>query len=151
MSTTWQCNRRPAGNGLGIHAGAVIAFTVVGIVCALYAVVVTLPPINTLVFAVLGLGAGGCAVKIMESVPQQEELSRIGYAIAKPPVPPAPLAVTNVRTDAPDNLLAIVRLVRVVDGEAKFGDTATLAPASPSRILTATSAAKHDLRMVFSR
>jgi GAF domain-containing protein len=141
MRTTPQSNRRPAGNGLVIHVGAVIAFTVIAIVCALYTMVVTLPPINTLVFAVLGLGAGACAVKTMESVPHQEELSKIGHAIAKPPVPPPPIAVTDIRTDAPDDLLAIVSLVRVVDGEAKFGDAATLATASLSRILTATTCA----------
>jgi len=129
MSTTPQSNRRPAGNGLVIHVGAVIAFTVVAIVCALYTMVVTLSSINTLMFAVLGLGSGACAVKMMESVP------------AKPPVPPPPLAVTDNRTHAPDDLLAIVSLVRVVDGEAKFGDTATLAAAPLSRILTDTTCA----------
>jgi|SRR4026207_2317312 hypothetical protein len=101
MSTTPQSNRRPEGNGLAIHVGAVIAFTVVAIVCALYTMVVTLPPTNTLVFAVLGLGAGACAVKIMESLPH-------------PTVPPPPIAVTDIRTDASDDLLAIVSLMRVV-------------------------------------
>jgi GAF domain-containing protein len=140
MSTAPQPNRRPAGNGLVIHVGAVIAFAVVAIVCALYTMVVTLPPGTTLVFAVLGLGAGACAVKIMESMPHQETLSKIGHAIAKPPVPPPPVAVTEIR-HAPDDLLAIVSLVRFVDGEATFGDAAALATAPLSRILTDTTCA----------
>jgi len=118
MSTTPQSNRRPADNGLDRHVGAVIAFAVVAIVCTLYTMVVTLSAINTLVFALLGLVAGACAVTMMESVPHQEALSKISHAIATPPVPPAPVAGTHIRRDAPNDLLAIVRLVRIVDGEA---------------------------------
>jgi hypothetical protein len=101
MDTAPHPNRRPAGNGLGIHVGAVIVFTVVAIACALYTMVVTMPPINTLMFAVLGLGTGACAVKIMGSV-------------SPPPVPPPPITVTDIPTDASDDLLAIVSLMRVV-------------------------------------
>jgi hypothetical protein len=121
MSTTPQYHRRPAGNGLDMHVGAVIALAVVAIACALYAMVATLSAINTLVFAVLGLVAGACAVRVMASVPHQEALS-IGHAIAKPLVPPRPVVGTHIRTDAPDDLLAIVRLVRIVDGETTFSD-----------------------------
>ena len=125
MGTTPQSHRRPAGNGLDTHVGAVIAFAAVAIVCALYTMVVTLSAINTLVFAVLGLVAGACAVTMMESVPHQEVLSKIAHPVARPPVPSPPAAGTRMRTDAPDDLLAIVSLVRFVDGEAKFGLTET--------------------------
>jgi hypothetical protein len=125
MSTTPQSHRRPAGNGLDMHVGAVIAFAAVAIVCALYTMVVTLSAINTLVFAVFGLVAGACAVTIMESVPHQEAVSKLGHPPAKLPVPSPPVAGTRIRTDAPDDLLAIVSLVRFVDGETKFGLTDT--------------------------
>jgi hypothetical protein len=47
----------------------------------------------------------------MEPVPHQEALSKIGRSIAKPKVPPAGLVpATEVRADAPDDLLAIVSL-----------------------------------------
>ena len=125
MSTTPQSHRRPAGNGLDMHVGAVIAFAAVAIVCALYTMVVTLSALNTLVFAVFGLVAGACAVTVMESVPHREALSKTGHPVAKPPVPSPPVAGTRIRTDAPDDLLAIVRMVRFVDEEAKFGLTET--------------------------
>src|SRR4029079_15763930 len=64
MSTAPQATRRPAGNGLDIHVGAVIVSGIVGIVYAIYTMLVTPPPMNTLVFAALGLVAGACAVKI---------------------------------------------------------------------------------------
>ena len=130
MSTTQQSHRRPAGNGLDMHVGAVIAFAAVAIVCALYTVVVTLSAISTLVFAVLGLVAGACAVTLMQPVPHQEAVSKIGHPVAHPPVPASPVAGTRIRTDAPDDLLAIVRMVRFVDEEAKSGDAAAL-PTSP--------------------
>ena len=125
MSTTPQSHRRPAGNGLDMHVGAVIAFAAVAIACALYTMVVTLSAINTLVFAVFGLVAGACAVMIMESVPRQEAVSKLGHPPAKLPVSSPPVAGTRICTDAPDDLLAIVSLVRFVDGEAKFGLTDT--------------------------
>ena len=141
MSTTPQSHRRPAGNGLDKHVGAVIAFAAVAIVCALYTMVVTLSAINTLVFAVLGLVAGACAVTLMKPVPHQETASKIGHPVAKPPVPLHPVAGTRIRTDAPDDLLAIVSLVRFVDGEAESGDAAVLPTAPFSRILTDTTTA----------
>ena len=64
MSTAPQATRRPAGSGLDIHVGAVIGSGLVGIVYAIYTMLVTPPPMNTLVFAALGLVAGVCAVKI---------------------------------------------------------------------------------------
>jgi len=76
------------------------------------------------------------AAETMEPVPHQEALSKIGRAIAKPQVPPPPVAATEIRTDAPDGLLAIVSLARVLGGEATFGDAAALAVAPLSRILT---------------
>jgi hypothetical protein len=140
IGTTPQSHRRPAGNGLDRHVGAVIGFAAVAIVCALYTMVVTLSAINTLVFAVLGLVAGACAVTMMESVPHQEAVSKAGHPVAKSPVP-SPVAGTRIRTDAPDDLLAIVRMVRFVDEEAKCGDAAVLPAAPSSRIVTnATSA-----------
>jgi putative nucleotidyltransferase with HDIG domain len=75
------------------------------------------------------------AAEVMEPVPHQEALSKIGRAIAKPQVPP-PVAATDIRPDAPDDLLAIVSLARVIGGEATFGDAAALATAPLSRILT---------------
>ena len=74
------------------------------------------------------------AAEVMEPVPHQEALSKIGRAIAKPQVPP-PVAATDIRPDAPDDLLAIVSLARVIGGEATFGDAAALATAPLSRIL----------------
>jgi len=118
MSTTPQSHRRPADNGLDRHVGAVIAFAVVAIACTLYTMVVTLSAINTLVFALLGLVAGACAVTMMESGPHQEALSTISHAMTRPPVPPPSVAGTHIRRDVPNDLLAIVRLVRIVDGEA---------------------------------
>ncbi len=79
------------------------------------------------------------AAEVMEPVPHQEALSKIGRAIAKPQVPPPPVAAIEIRTDAPDDLLAIVSLSRVLGGEATFGDAAALATASLSRILTDTT------------
>jgi putative nucleotidyltransferase with HDIG domain len=76
------------------------------------------------------------AAEAMEPVPHQEALSKIGRSIAKPQVPPPPVAATEVRTDAPDGLLAIVSLARVLGGDATFGDAAALAIAPLSRILT---------------
>jgi putative nucleotidyltransferase with HDIG domain len=76
------------------------------------------------------------AAEVMEPVPHQEALSKIGRAIAKPQVPPPSVAATDIRADAPDDLLAIVSLARVIGGEATFGDAAALATAPLSRILT---------------
>src|SRR5689334_10153051 len=56
--------RRPAVTALDIHVGAVIVLGFTAIAAAFYAMVVTPPPVNTLVFAALGLVAGACAVKI---------------------------------------------------------------------------------------
>ena len=56
--------RRPAISGLDVHVGAVIVSGFIGIVLAVSAMVTTPPPLNTLVFAALGLVAGACAVKI---------------------------------------------------------------------------------------
>src|SRR5215510_14928585 len=64
MDTAPQPNRRPAVNGLDMHVGAVIVFGFAGIVYAIYTMFVTPPPMNTLVFAALGVVAGLCAVKI---------------------------------------------------------------------------------------
>jgi putative nucleotidyltransferase with HDIG domain len=81
------------------------------------------------------------AAEVMEPVPHQEALSKIGRAVGKPQVPPPPVAATEVRTDAPDDLLAIVSLSRVLGGEATLGDAAALATAPLLRILTDTTCA----------
>jgi putative nucleotidyltransferase with HDIG domain len=73
------------------------------------------------------------AAVAMEPVPHQEALSRIGRAISAPPPVSAP--VTEIRADAPDDLLAIVSLSRILGGEATFGDAASLATTHLSRIL----------------
>ena len=78
------------------------------------------------------------AAEAMEPVPHQEALSKIGRAISPPHAPP-PAAATEIRTDAPDDLLAIVSLARVMGGEATFGDAAALATAHLSRILADTT------------
>ena len=77
------------------------------------------------------------AAVAMEPVPHQEALSRIGRAISAPQPLPAP--VTEIRADAPDDLLAIVSLSRILGGEATFGDAASLATTHLSRILSDTT------------
>jgi putative nucleotidyltransferase with HDIG domain len=78
------------------------------------------------------------AAEAMEPLPHQEALSRIGRAIsAAQPPPVAP--VTEIRADAPDDLLAIVSLSRILGGEATLGDAAALATAHLSRILSDTT------------
>ena len=74
---------------------------------------------------------------VMEPVPHQEALSRIGRAIAAPQPPPSP--VPEVRGEAPDDLLAIISLSRALGGEATFGDAAVLATTYLSRILPETT------------
>ncbi len=74
---------------------------------------------------------------VMEPVPHQEALSKIGRAIAAPQ--PAPAAVAEIRGDAPDDLLAIISLSRALGGEATFGDAAVLATTYLSRIVPDTT------------
>jgi len=81
------------------------------------------------------------AAEAMDPVPHQEALTKIGRAISAPQLPPPPVAATDVRTDAPDDLLAIVRLARVLGGEATFSDAAALATAHVSRILADSTCA----------
>src|SRR5262245_41580124 len=81
------------------------------------------------------------AAEAMEPAPHQEALSKIGRAIAKPQMSPPPAAGIEIRSDAPDDLLAIVSLARVLGGEGTFGDAAALATAPLSRILTDTTCA----------
>jgi putative nucleotidyltransferase with HDIG domain len=78
------------------------------------------------------------AAVAMEPVPHQDALSRIGRSISAPQTP-ALVPVTEVRADAPDDLLAIVSLSRILGGEATFGDAAALATAHLSRILPNTT------------
>jgi len=80
------------------------------------------------------------AAEVMKPVPHQEALSKIGRAISAPQ-PPPPTVITEIRPDAPDDLLAIVSLSRVVSGEATFGDAAALATSHLSRILADTTCA----------
>src|SRR5882672_6531263 len=78
------------------------------------------------------------AAEVMEPVAHQEALSKIGRAIAaRQPLPAAPVA--EIRADAPDDLLAIVSLSRILGGEATFADAAALATAHLSRILADTT------------
>jgi len=81
------------------------------------------------------------AAEVMEPAPHQEALSKIGRSVSVPHVPPPPVAATDIRTDAPDDLLAIVSLARVLGGEATFSDAAALATAHFSRILPDTTCA----------
>ena len=74
---------------------------------------------------------------VMEPLPHQEALSKIGRAIAAPQPPAA--AVTELRGDAPDDLLAIISLSRALGGEATFGDAAVLATTYLSRIVPDTT------------
>ena len=78
------------------------------------------------------------AAEVMEPVPHQEALSKIGRAIAAPQPPPA-VPLTDVRGEGPDDLLAIISLSRVVAGEATFADAAALATTPLSRILPETT------------
>jgi putative nucleotidyltransferase with HDIG domain len=80
------------------------------------------------------------AAEAMEPVPHQEALSKIGRSVSVPQVPP-PAAATDIRPDAPDDLLGIVSLARVLGGEATFGDAAALATAYLARVLTDTTCA----------
>jgi putative nucleotidyltransferase with HDIG domain len=75
------------------------------------------------------------AVDVMEPVAHQDALSKIGRSIsaAAPAAPSA--AVTEIRADAPDDMLAIVSLSRVLGGDATFSDAAALATAHLSRLL----------------
>ena len=77
------------------------------------------------------------AAEVMEPVPHQEALSKIGRSIAAPQPPPA--LVAELRGDAPDDLLAIISLSRALGGEATFGDAAVLATTYLSRILPDTT------------
>ena len=81
------------------------------------------------------------AAEAMEPAPHQEALSKIGRSVSAPRVPPPPVTGTEIRPDAPDDLLAIVSLARVLGGEATFGDAAALATAHVSRILPDTTCA----------
>jgi len=78
------------------------------------------------------------AAEVMEPVPHQEALSKIGRAISAPQPPPS-VPLTDVRGDGPDDLLAIISLSRIVAGEATFADAAALATAHLSRILPDTT------------
>jgi hypothetical protein len=81
------------------------------------------------------------AAEAMEPVPHQEALTKIGRAISAPQLPPAPVGAVDIRADAPDDLLAIVSLARVLGGEATFRDAAALATTHISRILADTTCA----------
>ena len=79
------------------------------------------------------------AAEAMEPVAHQDALSKIGRAIAAPQPPPVP--ATEVRADAPDDLLAIVSLSRVLGGEATLSDAIALATTSLSRMFPETTCA----------
>ena len=81
------------------------------------------------------------AAEAMDPVPHQEALTKIGRAVSAPPLPPPAVPATDIRSDAPDDLLAIVSLARVLGGEATFSDAAALATAHISRILVDTTCA----------
>jgi putative nucleotidyltransferase with HDIG domain len=78
------------------------------------------------------------AGEVLEPVPHQAALSQIGRAIATPQPSPAAMT-TEIRSDAPDDLLAIVSLSRILGGEATFSDAASLATAHLSRLLADTT------------
>jgi putative nucleotidyltransferase with HDIG domain len=75
------------------------------------------------------------AADVMEPVPHQEALSKINRAIAAPQPPRPAVQPAEVRGDAPDDLLAIVSLSRVLGGDATFTDVAALASAHITRLL----------------
>jgi putative nucleotidyltransferase with HDIG domain len=79
------------------------------------------------------------ATEVMEPVAHQEALSKIGRAIAAPQ--PLPAAVTEVRADAPDDLLAIVSLSRVMGGDATLSDAVALATTYLSRMFAEATCA----------
>jgi hypothetical protein len=72
----------------------------------------------------------------VEPVRHLEPLTRIGRAISAPRVPAAEPSVAEIRADAPDDLLAIVSLSRILEDEATFQDAATLVATYLSRILS---------------
>ena len=79
------------------------------------------------------------AAEVMEPVAHQEALSKIGRSISASAPPKPVTASTEIRADAPDDMLAIVSLSRVIGGDATFGDAAALATAHLSRILPETT------------
>jgi putative nucleotidyltransferase with HDIG domain len=80
------------------------------------------------------------AAEVMEPVAHQDALSKIGRSISAPaPAATTSMPLTEIRSDAPDDMLAIVSLSRVVGGDATFGDAAALATAHLSRILPDTT------------
>jgi putative nucleotidyltransferase with HDIG domain len=62
--------------------------------------------------------------EVMEPVPHQEALAKIGRAVIARQ--PAPVAPSDARSDTPEDLLALVSLTRIASGEATFGDAAGL-------------------------
>jgi len=75
------------------------------------------------------------AADVMEPVPHQDALSKINRAIAAPQPPRLAVQMAEARSDAPDDLLAIVSLSRILGGDATFTDAAALASAHLTRLL----------------
>ncbi len=75
------------------------------------------------------------AAEVMEPVAHQDALTKINKAIAAPQPPRPALQAMEIRSDAPDDLLAIVSLSRIFGGEATFSDAAALASAHLTRML----------------
>jgi putative nucleotidyltransferase with HDIG domain len=75
------------------------------------------------------------AVQVMEPVPHQEALTRIGQAVLAPQPPPGVTVPTELRSGEPDDLLAFVSLSRMLDGDATFTDAAALATTQLARLV----------------
>jgi putative nucleotidyltransferase with HDIG domain len=73
------------------------------------------------------------AGEAMEPVPHQDALAKIGRAVVLRE-PPA-VNASEVRSEIPEDLLALVSLTRMASGDATFGDTAALANAYIERVL----------------
>ncbi|MGH9347725.1 MAG: HD domain-containing phosphohydrolase [Vicinamibacterales bacterium] len=79
--------------------------------------------------------------------PHREALAQISRAAASPagtPAPPAP--PPDLRSDAPDELLAFVSLARVVTAGSSFSDVLSLASAQLRRVLPDGTCAMYLLR-----
>jgi hypothetical protein len=76
------------------------------------------------------------ARRSLPATPHHEALAQISRAAAPPagtPAPPAP--PPDLRTDAPDDLLALVSLARVVTADSSFADALSLTGAQLRRVL----------------
>lgn len=87
------------------------------------------------------------AQHILPPTAHQEALAQISRAAAPPAGTPAPPASpSDLRTEAPDDLLGLVSLARIVTAESSFEDVLSLAGAQLRRVLPRATCAIYLLR-----